>query len=84
VNVRAPAVSTPRRWRTRGRVLLTPLLFLGATLPAHAQGCAMCLTSATAQGARAMESMNAGILVLLVPPLAIIVGVLGFTFLRRP
>lgn len=44
----------------------------------------MCLTSATAQGARAMESMNAGILVLLVPPLAIIVGVLGFTFLRRP
>jgi hypothetical protein len=43
----------------------------------------MCLTSAMAQGKGAMEAMNLGILVLLVPPFLIIVGVLGFTFMRR-
>ena len=43
----------------------------------------MCLASAMAQGTRAMAAMNLGILVLLVPPFLMIVGILGFAFLRR-
>jgi len=64
------------------RALLASLAF-GCAVEAHAQGCAMCLASAMSQGSGAMEAMNFGILVLLVPPFLMIVGIIGFTFLRR-
>lgn len=50
---------------------------------AFAQGCAMCLASSMAQGVRAIEAMNLGILVLLVPPFCMIVSIIVFTFTRR-
>ena len=59
------------------------LILAGSAAPARAQGCAMCLASAMAQGTSAMAAMNLGILVLLVPPFLMIVGILGFAFLRR-
>jgi hypothetical protein len=68
----------------RSLLRFCPICLVLALAPeACAQSCAMCLTSAMAQGGRAMEAMNLGILVLLVPPFLIIVGVLGFTFTRR-
>jgi hypothetical protein len=64
--------------------LLALLLLAGPVAPrAFGQGCAMCLTSATALGPGAMGAMNLGILVLLVPPFLMIVAILAFTFLRR-
>ena len=68
--------------KTVSRALLASLAF-GCAVEAHAQGCAMCLASAMSQGPGAMEAMNLGILVLLVPPFLMIVGIIGFTFLRR-
>lgn len=59
------------------------VLLVGSSSPAYAQGCAMCLASATSQGIAAMRSINLGIFVLLVPSFLIIVGTLLFTFLRR-
>jgi hypothetical protein len=59
-------------------------IFLATLAPdAFGQGCAMCLASASAQGAPAALALNRGVLVLLIPPFLMILGVLAFTFLRR-
>jgi hypothetical protein len=63
---------------------LTALLLVGFASQAYAQGCAMCLASAMSQGVRAIEAMNLGILILLVPPLFMIIAIFTFLFLRRP
>ena len=47
-----------------------------------AQGCAMCKTVAEAQSREAAASLNLGILFLLVPPVAIMAGLLLFAFRR--
>ena len=66
------------------RKILLAVILGGVASDAHAQGCAMCLASAMSQGHKAMQAMNLGILVLLIPPFLIIGGILTFTFLRRP
>ena len=66
------------------RKILLAVILGGVASDAHAQGCAMCLASAMSQGYKAMHAMNLGILVLLIPPFLMIVGILTFTFLRRP
>jgi len=48
-----------------------------------AQGCAMCKTVAAAQSKEAMTSLNWGILLLLVPPVAIMSSLLLFAFRCR-
>ena len=53
-----------------------------ATPSAFAQGCVMCYSSAAAASAAAMRSLNIGILVLLLPPLAMFVGILTYTIRR--
>ena len=42
----------------------------------------MCYTSAAAAGAAAMRSLNIGILILLLPPLALFVGILTYAIRR--
>jgi hypothetical protein len=65
------------------RLALTAPLLVGFTSQAYAQGCSMCLTSAMSQGVRAIEAMNLGILILLVPPFLMILAIFTFLFLRR-
>lgn len=65
------------------RVAIPFLALAAAVEPAPAQGCAACLASAMSQGMRAIEAMNAGILVLLIPSFLIIAGVFAYTFTRR-
>ena len=48
-----------------------------------AQGCAMCKTVAAAQSRQAAASLNFGILLLLVPPVAIMSSLLLFAFRCR-
>ena len=57
-------------FRLPGRILTAAL----AAAPAWAQ-CSMCRTAASAQGEHAMRAMNAAILVLLVPAVALFCGV---------
>jgi hypothetical protein len=59
------------------------MLLAGFPSQAYPQGCAMCLASAMSQGVRAIEAMNLGILILLVPPFLMILAVFTFLFLRR-
>jgi hypothetical protein len=62
---------------------LIAVVLAGFTPQAYAQGCAMCLASAMSQGVRAIEAMNLGILILLVPPFLMILAIFTFLFLRR-
>ena len=63
-------------------ILLCALCVSVASPSACAQGCAMCYTSAAAASAAAMRSLNIGILVLLLPPLAMFIGILTYTVRR--
>jgi len=67
------------------RFLVAALLVAGAlaaaALPAAAQ-CAMCYKNASAQSTEAQAALNSGILMLLLPPVAILAGIL-VTAVRR-
>jgi len=47
---------------------LAALLLLAAPLPAFSQSCALCYTQAASAGARMIEALRSGILILIVPP----------------
>jgi hypothetical protein len=80
----APAQSRISLGRIAGFPLRLSVMLLAAfPSQAYAQGCAMCLASAMSQGVRAIEAMNLGILILLVPPFLMILAVFTFLFLRR-
>ncbi len=44
------------------------LAVLGAPLPAFSQSCALCYTQAASAGARMIQALRSGILILIVPP----------------
>lgn len=70
--------------RSKPQLLRTlAILLMSFMTPIKAQGCAMCLATAMSQGIKAIEAINLGIFVLLVPSFLIIVGTLVFTFTRR-
>jgi len=60
-------------------VFFSLLLSLFST-PLLAQGCAMCKTAVVAQEASMLESLNLGIMVLMVPPIGIFATILVFVF----
>jgi len=73
-------VQWPPRW-TRGVVALAVLLSSSAL--AHAQGCAMCYTSAAAAKASAIQALRSGILILLLPALAMFAGIFVVIYRSR-
>jgi len=54
-------------------VLLTPL-------PAFSQNCALCYTQASSAGARMIQALRSGILILVIPPT---LGSIGMIFIVR-
>ncbi len=68
---------------------LVALLVLGVALAfmfvpqAAAQGCALCYKTAAATGKQGTHTLNQAILVLLIPPLAIFLGIFAFFYRRR-
>lgn len=62
-------------------ILLRALTALFSAAPLLAQ-CAMCYQNASAQGARGIQALNLGVLVLIVPPMAII-GCISWVAYRR-
>ena len=80
-----------REARGRAHALLSRwiLSLLGASLcflivsePVLGQGCPMCKTAVAVQQASAIQALNLGIVVLLLPPLGILACILVFTFRR--
>ncbi len=51
--------------------------------PAFGQGCVMCSTGAHAAGEKAERSLLHGVVVLLVPPVGMMVGLVGLAFYYR-
>ncbi len=49
-------------------VALVALAALAAPLPAFSQSCALCYTQAASAGARMIQALRSGILILIVPP----------------
>jgi hypothetical protein len=67
----------------RARNLWLPLLFLVMTLgtvPARAQGCAMCYSSAKSASKDGQRALSKAVIVLLVPPVGLMAFGVGFAF----
>jgi hypothetical protein len=54
------------------------LALLAIPLPAFAQGCALCYTQAASAGAKMIQALRNGILILVIPPT---LGSIGMVFL---
>jgi hypothetical protein len=59
------------------RLGLAGLILLLTAVPAFSQSCALCYTQAASAGARMIEALKSGILVLIVPPT---LGSIGMIF----
>jgi hypothetical protein len=59
------------------------LLFLLAGAPAFSQSCALCYTQASSAGARMIEALRSGILILVLPPTFASVGMLFLIHHKR-
>ena len=59
------------------------MIELSSNFSVLAQSCVMCKSAAAAQLASALRSLNIGIVVLLVPPVAIMGAILAVAFHRR-
>lgn len=69
-------------FRGMGRAL-AGLTFLFSALPALSQSCALCYTQAASAGARMIEALRSGILILIVPPTLASVGMLFIVHHKR-
>ena len=51
--------------------------------PAHAQSCALCYTQAASSGARMIQALKSGILILIAPPTFMTVGLIFICYRKR-
>jgi len=64
-------------------VVLIASAMLAAPLPAFSQSCALCYTQAASAGARMIQALQSGILILIVPPTAMSVGMIFIVVRKR-
>jgi hypothetical protein len=64
-------------------VALAGLILLLAPVPAFAQSCALCYTQAASSGARMIQALRSGILILIVPPTLGTIGVICVMYRKR-
>jgi hypothetical protein len=64
-------------------VALVGLTMLAAPLPAFSQSCALCYTQAASAGARMIQALRSGILILIVPPTFMSVGMIFIVYRKR-
>jgi len=70
------------RWKGWHAVATVALLALAAPV-AHAQSCALCYTQAASAGARIVQALRSGILVLVIPPAFLSVGITVMAYRKR-
>src|ERR1700730_16070826 len=64
-------------------IALVALTMLAAPLPAFSQSCALCYTQAASSGARMIQALRSGILILIVPPTFMSVGMIFIVYRKR-
>ena len=64
-------------------IVLLALAMLVAPLPAFSQSCALCYTQAASAGARMIQALRSGILILIVPPTFMSVGMIFIVYRKR-
>jgi len=64
-------------------IALVGLAMLAAPLPAFSQSCALCYTQAASAGARMIQALQSGILILIVPPTLVSVGMIFIVYRKR-
>ena len=62
---------------------LVALLLLASPLPIFGQSCALCYTQAASSGARMIQALKSGILILIVPPTAMSVAMIFIVYHKR-
>ena len=62
---------------------LVGLIILLAPLPAFAQSCALCYTQAASSGARMIQALRSGILILIAPPTFMTIGMIFVCYRKR-
>jgi hypothetical protein len=65
------------------RLGLAGLVLLLTAVPAFSQSCALCYTQAASAGARMIEALKSGILILIVPPTLGSVGMIFVVHRKR-
>ena len=64
-------------------IVLVALVMLAAPLPAFSQSCALCYTQAASAGARMIQALRSGILILVVPPTFMSLGMIFIVYRKR-
>jgi hypothetical protein len=64
-------------------IALIGLAALAAPQPAFSQSCALCYTQAASAGARMIQALRSGILVLIVPPTAMSIAMIFIVYRKR-
>ncbi len=64
-------------------IALVGLAMLTLPLPAFCQNCALCYTQAASAGARMIQALRSGILVLIVPPMFMWVAITVIVYRKR-
>jgi hypothetical protein len=74
-----------RRWKSIGILMaaLAGLVVLLAPTPASAQSCSLCYTQAASAGARMIQALRSGILILIVPPTLMSVAMIFIVYRKR-
>ena len=64
-------------------ITLVGLIMLAVPLPLFAQSCALCYTQAASAGARMIQALRSGILILIIPPTFMSVGMIFILHHKR-
>ena len=64
-------------------IVVVGLIMLGAPLLAFSQNCALCYTQVAAAGAKFIQALRSGILVLIIPPMFMSVGITVLAYRKR-
>jgi hypothetical protein len=64
-------------------LVIAGLILLALPVPAFSQSCALCYTQAASAGARMIQALRSGILVLIVPPMFLTVGIAVLAYKKR-
>jgi hypothetical protein len=64
-------------------IALAGLIVLLAPVPAFAQSCALCYTQAASSGARMIQALKSGILILIAPPTFMSIGLFFVCYRKR-